>query len=719
MASQTSGGISDLMFTMGARIDESSVSDAMKTLGDLKSKMSTSTFSANGSGGSTSSQDIADTKFAEAQQYVAQLDAAYEASEQQRLAAIQAQSDANEAAFAAMQQHVAQLDAAQEASEQQRLAAEQALADAAETEFAAMLQHVAQLDAAEEAAEQQRLSAVKAEIDAIEGDMTRALRRTLNIEDQINHDYQRRLQAIDAIQGATAQQTAELRLQAAAVRDAATQTAINAGQIGGIGGAGLTGNRIQEIGRGIEDFTVGFSMAKTNIEGVAMGLRGSANNAAQLAASFNPVVGASVAIGASLATVIVPMVARWLWDTKALAEAQDAWNDKLKESGKLQQDVANNLAKTQAIIINDASQPEASRGQALLSQIQQMEHGLTENDQLLRFKQLELQRAKDTEEQAKNDLRMAKDAASTNAAAAIGGGIGMPGGMVVRPGTSSAEDEKAAADAKKAFDLAEVARKRAEKEVSDAEAAVITSEETISEVKKRNAEDIANAQKRLHDREFRDRSDKLSDIDRKETEFAIARAKKDLDTQRDNIRLMNLSPENKQSLIDKEEFIYERKVEKAKVERDKKNDNIESQINEDSLTERASKFAEINRKYDKKHDEIADSEMDGLEKEALKQKNRDNRNAALDKQDAINRLDNELSANADQQDALKEKIDLAGNANTSTAAMSVGSQAAESAIAKALSGSASVESTDKKQLKVLEKIEKKIGKEKQRIASIT
>lgn len=683
MAGSTSGGISDLAFVMNMRIDESSVTDAMRTLGDMKSKMSTSTFSAIDSGGSTSSQDIADTKFAEAQQYVAQLDASYEASEQQRLAAIQAQEDANEAAFAAAQQHVAQLDAA------------------------------------EEAAEQQRLAAVNAEIDAIEGDMTRALRRTLNIEDQINFDYQRRLEAIDAIQGATAQQTAELRLQAAAVRDAATQTAINAGQIGGIGGAGLTGNRIQEIGRGIEDFTVGFSMATTNIEGIAMGLRGSANNAAQLAASFNPVVGASVAIGASLATVIVPMVARWLYDTKELEKAQDAWNDKLKESGNLQQEVADNLARLEAINIKNASETEEKRGQALLAGMRQMEDRLIENDQSLRFKEFALLQAKDAEEDAKNQLRRARETAAINAAATIGGGVGLPGGVVSRPGTSSAEDEKAASDAKKVFELAESARQKAEKELSKAEGDVLKSEESIGQAKLRLAEKIAKAETDIFNAEMEKQEQRRDAMRENELEKARSSAWNKYRLEEERIKALRLSKEKQDDLVANEAELRDKSIADAEKKSAESNAKMFRELDNERQSELSQKIFAVNEKRREDIAKIEKGSLDELGKRRARDETNLNANQKINKIRELDRLDDALNANAEQQDALKEKINLAGNANTSSAAMSVGSQAAESAIAKALSGSASVESTDKKQLKVLEKIEKKIGKEKQRIASIT
>ena len=636
MAGSTSGGISDLAFVMNMRIDESSVTDSMRTLGDMKSKMSTATFSAIDSGGSTSSQDIADTKFAEAQQHVAQLDAAYEASEQQRLAAIQAQEDANEAAFAAMLQHVAQLDAAQEAAEQQRLAAEQALADAAETEFAAMLQHVAQLDAAEEAAEQQRLNAVNAEIDAIEGDMTRALRRTLNIEDQINFDYQRRLEAIDAIQGATAQQTAELRLQAAAVRDAARQTAINAGQIGGIGAAGLTGNRIQEIGRGFEDFTVGFSMAKTNIEGVAMGLRGSANNAAQLAASFNPMVGATVAIGASLATVIVPMVARWLFDSKELERSAERHKKMLEEMGQDEIKRAKDIAEFRQGGQKTADDP-VSKLEALDKKKQESILNAAELRRQLAVAEQQLDQTTFDKQQA---LWEQGEAIRSGDLAGFGRARGR------------------SADAAGRNEMAEKKRDEIQKALAEEEQAMLAAGRTEKEIKERFGKEIDTAKANRADAEWA----KIREEEDKKAAVIMERLDKQNDkAEKDGMKRIEEEFREEQANIDALN-VHEDTTKKA------------------TAANKASRDAKI----------------------AKEQEKRD-----------IKAIDAELQANADQQDALQERMQNAGNAAGPSAAMVSGTQAAESAINRALSGSQSVEGTMKSQLKVLQEIHKDLQKQKQ------
>jgi len=465
--------------------------------------------------------------------------------------------------------------------------------------------------------------AIDAEVNAIEGDMTRALRRTLNIEDQINHDYQQRLLAIDAIQGATAQQTAELRLQAAAVRDAATQTAINAGQIGGIGAAGLTGNRIQEFGRGFEDFTVGFSMAKTNIEGIAMGLRGSANNAAQLAASFSPIAGAAVAIGASLATVIVPMVARWLWDTKNVEKEMKA-----------------------------------------------------------------------VEEQAKN----------IQAQLEFRVGISVRGGGTDPIGRQKGMKEDA--------DIASIlAQKELNKQITIKE-----------EIRREEQNKDAGWLLRVQDLKLKliEQEEKVKEAYR-EKEDKVGRQKAFESLTEDERRTQAIEEQAKKT--EKEAKAIQDKADKEEARQNKYRD-MQQRIDADAGKATKSKEDDIMAAYNKRTEEInrleGDSDADKLAKKKLHAANlatftskMDQEQAAQNDKLAVKRIDAELQANADQQDALQEQMEKSGNAAGPSAAMVSGTQAAESAINRALSGSQSVEGTMKAQLKVLQEIHKDLQQQKQ------
>jgi hypothetical protein len=585
MATQTSGGISDLMFTMGMRIDESSVTDAMRTLGDMKSKMSTTTFNATTPGGSTSSQDIADTEFAKAQQHL-------------------------------------------------------------EETYQGFLEF-----------ERKKGQAIDANVEAIEGDMARALRRTLNIEDQINYDYRQRLQAIDAIEGATAQQTAALRDQADVVRTAARQQAISAGQIGGIGGAGLTGNRIQEIGRGFEDFTVGFSMAKTNIEGVAMGLRGSANNAAQLAASFSPMVGATVAIGASLATVIVPMVARWLYDTKAIEEAQEKANEKAEEWLKLREE--SNRQDLKRVNRSGGGEFMVARDENAVALKKQLEWELGE------LAKYEAERDKMKRRRLSIGLRnkTKEELAAEAGIADITPWIEDSMEKIKRNNeisreTSDAMEEKEQKRRDEDFDQ----KMKFIRKLEEAEAKASGSVAEMKLKHKREAE------------EFEKESMGRSEVDR--------------------ARGRELMASRQQDELDKP-F----------------NDEIKRQ--EEQL-DRLEKAEEKGRGIKERHaQEWADTmvKMEGASDEQrlrarLSMEKRHAREVASE------RLDAEIQANADQQAALQEQMEKSGNAAGLSAAMVSGTQAAESAINRALSGSQSVEGTMKSQLKELQKIHKSLEAQK-------
>lgn len=584
--------------------------------------------------------------------------------------------------------------------------------------------------------------AIDAEVNAIEGDMTRALRRTLNIEDQINFDYQRRLEAIDAIQGATAQQTAELRLQAAAVRDAATQTAINAGQIGGIGGAGLTGNRIQEIGRGFEDFTVGFSMAKTNIEGVAMGLRGSANNAAQLAASFNPMVGATVAIGASLATVIVPMVARWLYDTKELEKAQDAWNEKLKEAGKEQINVAEALAKMRGVVRDEADKTDAEKGKAVRDSVKKAEKDAAAARDKGAAEQLVVNAAEQKAAEAtanKKKLEKERDYALINATADAAANVAA--GFLSPEAASQSEASTDALYIKQAeyelaikqAELADTAAKNDRAALVVTQQAMVTTSEAEAALKKNNAAAIAQAETDVFNAEKQNQKDALDAMGKDELKKDEARIKRKYDLEIERIKHLGfgrVDPRTQALEMGADEIRQNElgdareKAGKADEARLNKYEDMQQRIDADAGKATKSKEDDIMAAYNKRTEEInrleGDSDADKLAKKKLHAanlatftSNMDKEQAAQNDKLAVKRIDAELQANADQQDALQERMQNAGNAAGPSAAMVSGTQAAESAINRALSGSQSVEGTMKSQLKVLQEIHKDLQKQKQ------
>jgi hypothetical protein len=729
MAGSTSGGISDLSLMVGMNVDPSSLTDAMKTLGDVQSKMSS--FRAErgielGSGGGLEQQKAAalfNVK-SEEQSRRSNLVAAsskIKAIEAEEAAALAAAARAAAAADTQYEREVkeavdaysrimAERDkAASDAERQSQRAA--AAADAQyEREVKEAIDAYSRIMAARDKAE----DAAQKEISALRGDLNRANVRVMDTMQRINHEYDERQKRINATTRLTQAETAELHKQNDVIREGNIRVETERGNLAGAGSAGLTGNRIQEIGRGFEDFTVGFSMAKTNIEGVAMGLRGSANNAAQLAASFNPMVGVSVAIGASLATVIVPMVARWLYDTKALEKAQDAWNDKLKESGKRQQEVAEQLGKLMALSDREKDVTKDKKGEATLNEIQSLEEKMLEQEKIAMAKDRELSDAIAAREEARRELKNANAEARNNAAAAIGGGIGMPGGISQRQQGSAKQDEAEAKRAKEEFDLAEERAKTAEKAFSDAEEATSRSEEVISEMRRLKAKEIADYQIEQVDRVRARQLDATKENNQPELEAAKEKADRAYDIEVDKIKKMKILQKDKDSLLERETALRDKRISEANATEEKKVAELSSEIEMETASDLQRKLADIDAKHLKKDEEISKRSLTQEQEDRLRGKNESNRIAQRKRAEEIDRLDAELRENADQQDALKEKIDLQGNGSKSSAAMSVGTQAAESAIAKALSGSQSVEDTDKKQLKVLEKIEKKIGKEKDR-----
>ncbi len=165
--------------------------------------------------------------------------------------------------------------------------------------------------------------------------------RVMNTEDRINTEHERRVRLIMQEANLTEEQTRELIRQSEITRqmamtkyaDVIQQEKINAaakasGQFARMGGV------MQEVGRGMEDFIVGMSMGSTAADGLALGLRGSANNIAQMASYAGPMVGAFAAIGASLGAIIVPKVVEWATATDQIdknVKQYEEWLDRTKK----------------------------------------------------------------------------------------------------------------------------------------------------------------------------------------------------------------------------------------------------------------------------------------------------------------------------------------------------------------------------------------------------
>lgn len=89
-------------------------------------------------------------------------------------------------------------------------------------------------------------------------------------------------------------------------------------------GGNAAGRRIQELGRGLEDFAVGYQLG-----GLSMGLRGVSNNVAQLASTFSPMAGGIAGIGLAVAGLL-PMLINWLNATKDVEAANKSLQETLQ-----------------------------------------------------------------------------------------------------------------------------------------------------------------------------------------------------------------------------------------------------------------------------------------------------------------------------------------------------------------------------------------------------
>jgi hypothetical protein len=198
----------------------------------------------------------------------------------------------------------------------------------------------------------ERDDAIKA-VDTEEQDAKKEMRQVnaVRLQEQLNSRLMNSLQPIARIEAYHAKNIEQINKQiilTQAERDILIQTADqlrdNQLQKAGHGHssseqADRTRNQMmQEFGRGFEDFVVSASMAKTTTEGLAMGLRGAANNVSQMAASFHPMTGMVVAIGASLATVLVPMAIKWVESFHEALEAADDFKKRISQSIKSEGD---------------------------------------------------------------------------------------------------------------------------------------------------------------------------------------------------------------------------------------------------------------------------------------------------------------------------------------------------------------------------------------------
>ena len=172
-------------------------------------------------------------------------------------------------------------------------------------------------------------------------------RNAVQLQEQLNSRYLNSLPTLERIQKYHEKNIEQINRQIALThqeRDALIQTANqlrdNQLQKAGQGHssseqADRTRNQMmQEFGRGFEDFVVSASMAKTTTEGLAMGLRGAANNISQMAAASGAFVGAIVAVGVSLSTVLVPMAIKFVESFHEALESVDEFKQRLTKGAE-------------------------------------------------------------------------------------------------------------------------------------------------------------------------------------------------------------------------------------------------------------------------------------------------------------------------------------------------------------------------------------------------
>lgn len=376
-ASQTSGNIGGWNLKLAMTADKESAASAFAQLGEkveAERKRQESSWARGMQQISldTANQRLKDAEFEKEFNHLLQLEAkekafnewyaaelAKEAAQKQAdhewlMSALADEQEQRDRAFAEAQQHVAELDAAYQASEKKRLA-EVAERRAAEEEYLRYRMGVASRadnpygtarvgwDAKRESEslEKRRDAAAKAE------------RTIATVREQEQKASENRWIArqLDNYHAALVEQTRFAKNASRIADDAKTEIATITTSGGGrnswmnrmseaerrnmeanrIASISRGGNVLQEFGRGVEDFFVSASMGKNTTEAIALGMRGAANNAAQLASNFGPVAGAATAIGASLAVVIVPQVLRWLDGSKELEKSQEKIRDAMSE----------------------------------------------------------------------------------------------------------------------------------------------------------------------------------------------------------------------------------------------------------------------------------------------------------------------------------------------------------------------------------------------------
>ena len=420
-------------------------------------------------------------------------------------------------------------------------------------------------------------------------------------------------------------QETSIAQQTAIARNAATSMA---------GQSGKFGNIFQEFGRGIEDVVVSASMAKNNIDAISMGLRGGANNAAQLASYFGPIAGASVAIGASLATIIVPATLRWLYNTEKIEKENKKVEDRMKGILDVAQKIGNVTAQT-----GQGVDVKGGAAKAFVKASETVRESRATMTELVR--QAEDIQGDSRDRISKKYEQFLKD-----------------------PRMKRTEiDEFKAREIEKADIAVKVINKR-----------IATEKEAVA-----NNEKVAARLKGQADIELREQIlDGAEDLRQKK----------------------------------------QAKDEKLAATKESLEQRMTDKLNGDLATLDSQKAA-IEQEHAKTNREINEAGFDSATKQMLMDKNNARAVTEIHKAEVKARdradatlLDNRIAANNNQIDQLQERIQKAGNANGPSAAMLRGTQAAESAISRAIAGSRSLEEVDKSQLKELQKINKNLEKQK-------
>ena len=397
----------------------------------------------------------------------------------------------------------------------------------------------------------------------------------------------------------------------------------------------------------------------------------------------------------------------------------------------------------------DAKKPKAEQGKGILENVRGLEEKATatkEGAELLKIQRdISKQRLKD----ASAPLEKQKQEAS-DAAAALVTQSALADATAAAFGDSDAERRSEAANAalketERQIEVETARVKKHEKELKDAADASVDAALALEAVKKNSAAAIAKAETDIQAAAKEKLQEQLDDANDKAEKNAIKSAERQFEEDVKNIKALKLSAAEENEMVSDAAKIGRLKIERAEdaiakkeqAKQDKeearlnKYEDMQQRIDADAGKATKSKEDDIMAAYNKRAEEInrleGDKDADKLAREKLHASNlatftsnMDKEQAAQNDKLAVKRIDAELQANADQQDALQERMQNAGNAAGPSAAMVSGTQAAESAINRALSGSQSVEGTMKAQLKELEKVNKNLENQKRNIvASIT